>query len=69
MTFNEISIAVRAYLDRRRTDVPIGLAEVAREALGLKYHEVEKSDWRRLAMIMKDAGWQNDHGGWIRQPS
>ena len=42
----------------------VGMAEVAREALGRSYGQMSTGDWGRLAVIMKDLGLRQHGGLW-----
>jgi hypothetical protein len=51
--------AVTRFLASRRQTF---LSDVAREALGIAYRDMEPVDWRRLAGTMKSCGWAQCNG-------
>jgi hypothetical protein len=44
----------------------VGMAAVAREALGRSYGQMSTGDWGRLAVIMKGLGLRQHGGLWWR---
>jgi hypothetical protein len=44
----------------------VGMAEIAREALGKAYGQMGVEDWRRLAGIVKGLGLRQHGGLWWR---